>query len=77
MTSALRNRLSLNAPKKNVRKNGKNLREKNMSMRIGVERDYDGYNIKPDGGMSSEGRCISGRGTVREEEIRQEKDWGR
>ena len=28
MTSALRNRLSLNAPKKNVRKNGKNLREK-------------------------------------------------
>ena len=37
MTSALRNRLSLNAPKKNVRKNGKNLREKNMSVRIGVK----------------------------------------
>jgi hypothetical protein len=31
-----------------------------MSVRIGVERVFDGYNIKRGGGMSSAGRCFSG-----------------
>ena len=65
MTSALRNRLSLNAPKKNVRKNGKNLREKNISGENGdgvffscgpgsprTAVNYGRYNINPGCGKS-------------------------